>query len=54
MAGFEPTTSRPPAERATGLRHIPNENAKITFDHYAEVPRNIAEEIIAKNKSNLK
>lgn len=24
MAGFEPTTSRPPGERATRLRHIPN------------------------------
>ena len=25
MAGLEPTTSRPPGERATRLRHIPNE-----------------------------
>lgn len=25
MAGFEPTTSRPPDEHSTGLSHIPSE-----------------------------
>lgn len=28
MAGFEPTTTRPPGEYATGLRHIPQLKAQ--------------------------
>ncbi len=28
MTGFEPATTRPPAECATGLRHIPNLDCK--------------------------
>lgn len=29
MTGFEPATTRPPDEYATGLRHIPNEKISI-------------------------
>ena len=38
MTGFEPATTRPPAECATRLRHIPDQDGKITkFDEIGSI-----------------
>jgi hypothetical protein len=39
MAGFEPTASRPPAVRATKLRHIPSIKLYRKFIPHGHVPR---------------
>ena len=39
VTGFEPATSRPPAERATKLRHTPLSYVLLTFLIIAHLPR---------------